>query len=117
MLCLMGLALGIVAVAFAVAHFVKLRRTTSEVHQPTDLGVTLSVLPSRTAVITLELGGDPCSAAVASLVEHAVKEAFAFETVDALEVRDRDGHLLDRRSRGDARPAKDAARPPTSSAV
>ena len=67
--------------------------------RPSDVGVTLSVLRCRTAVVRLDLGADPASAAIAPLVEHAVREAFAFEAVDVVEVRGPDGQLLDRRSR------------------
>ena len=67
--------------------------------QTSEVGVTLSVLPGRTAVVRLDLGADPASAAIAPLVEHAVREAFLFETVDVVEVRGPDGQLLDRRSR------------------
>jgi hypothetical protein len=63
------------------------------------VGVTLSVLRCRTAVVRLDLGADPASAAVSPLVEHAVHEAFFFESVDFVEVRGPDGELLDRRSR------------------
>jgi hypothetical protein len=99
MLWLMVLAVWIVAVALVVARLVALRRSTSEVHLAVAVGVTLSVLPSRTAVVTLEPGADAYSAPVASLVEHAVNEAFAIETVNAVEVRSSDGQLLDRRCR------------------
>lgn len=57
------------------------------------------MLRCRTAVVRLDLGADPASAAVSPLVEHAVHEAFRFETVDFVEVRGPDGQLLDGRSR------------------
>jgi len=109
MLWLMILAIWTVAVALIVARFVDARGTNSDVHLPSDVGVTLSVLPNRTAVVTLELGTDACAASVAPLVELAVKEALAFTTVDVVEVRYRDGQLIDRRSRGDELLARNTA--------
>ena len=109
MLWLMVLAIWTVAVALIVARVLDARRITSEVDLPSDVGVTLSVLPNRTAVVTLERGADASSASIAPLVEQAVNEALAFATVDAVEVRSRDGQLLDRRRRSDELLAKDAA--------
>ena len=99
MLWLVVLALSTVALVFA--RIVHLRRRTSEFNMPWDAAVTLSVLPTRTAVVMIDLGADASSAAVAPLVEHAVNDAFALETVDVVEVRSPDGHVLDRRCRAD----------------
>ena len=87
------------AAVMLIAVCVLRRGFKPEAHRPSGVGVTLSVLPSRTAVVMLDLGADPASAAVAPLVEHAVRDAFVFEAVDVVEVRGRDGQLLDRRSR------------------
>jgi hypothetical protein len=77
--------------------------------------VTLSVLPGGTAVVTLELGADASSASIAPLVEHVVDEALAFETVDIVEIRSRDGQLIDRRRRGNKALVREAARRPSPS--
>ena len=90
-----------VAVAVVIARLVAVRRSRFKPRLPTEVGVTLSVLPSRTAVVMLDLGADASSAAVAPLVEQAVSEALAFKSVDVVEVRARDGQLLDRRCRDD----------------
>jgi hypothetical protein len=100
MVWLVPFAVAAAAVALIVASVLR-RRFKPEAHQPWDVGVTLSVLPSRTAVVMLDLGADPASAEVAPLVEHAVREAFMFEAVDVVEVRGRDGQLLDRPCRED----------------
>lgn len=82
-----------------IAACVLRRGFKPEAHRPWDVGVTLSVLPPRTAVVMLDIGADPASPEVAPLVEHAVREAFMFEAVDVVEVRGSDGQLLDRRCR------------------
>jgi len=66
---------------------------------PQAPGVLLSVLPDRTAVVTLAVTSDASSAAVALLVDEAVRDAFALGGVDDVEVRRSDGQLLDRRRR------------------
>ena len=85
----MALAIWMIAVALVVVPvvYVHVRRL------PADVGVTLSVLPGRTAVVSLDQGADP------ALLEQAVTEALTFGTVDVVEIRHRDGQLLDRRSR------------------
>ena len=86
-------------VALIVASVLRGRGFKPGTHRHRDVGVTLSVLPSRMAVVMLDLGADPASAEVGPLVEHAVREAFAFKAVAVVEVRGRDGQLLDRRRR------------------
>jgi hypothetical protein len=66
---------------------------------PDDISVTLSVLPTRTAVVMVDVGAGPGSADVAGLVDHAVRDAFVFDAVDVVEVRRRTGELLERRRR------------------
>ena len=63
---------------------------------PQAPGVLLSVLPDRTALVTLDVKSDASSAAVAQLVDEAVQHAFALASVDDVEVRRSDGALLDR---------------------
>lgn len=64
-----------------------------------EMSVTLSVLPTRTAVVVLGGGADAPSAEVATLVECAVCDAFVFDAVDVVEVRHPNGELLERRRR------------------
>jgi microcompartment protein CcmK/EutM len=64
-----------------------------------EVAVTLSVVAGRTAVVVLEGGSAAGSAAGATLVERAVRDAFVLEAVDVVEVRRPDGALLDRRHR------------------
>lgn len=90
----------VVAVAaFMTVRIMQRRRPGSGRPVRSDTQVTLSVLPSRTAVVMLERGVDAPSAALNRLVEHAVREAFVFRSVDIVEVRKPDGQLLDRRRR------------------
>jgi hypothetical protein len=63
------------------------------------MSVTLSVLPSRTAVVVLDADSEIPSRALDRLVNRAVRDAFVFEAVDAVEVRRRTGELLFRRHR------------------
>ena len=86
-------------VALIVASVLRGRGFNSGTDRPRHVGVTLSVLPSRTAVVMLDLGADSASGEVGPLVEHAVREAFTFKAVNVVEVRDSDGQLLDRRRR------------------
>jgi len=61
-------------------------------------GVTLAVLPGRSAVVTVDAEPQR-SPGVACLVDQAVRDAFAFDGVDDVEVRRADGELLERRRR------------------
>jgi hypothetical protein len=72
------------------------RRTSQPRHEPS---VTLSVLPGGRAVVTLDAEGDESATALAHLVDPAVGDAFALASVETVEVRRRDGTLVDRRSR------------------
>jgi hypothetical protein len=63
-----------------------------------DPSVTLSVLPRRRAVVTLDAEPDR-SPAAADLVDQAVRDAFTLDGVDDVEVRRADGELLERRLR------------------
>ena len=67
---------------------------------PEVMSVTLSVLPTRTAVVVVDVGPGPRPADLAGLVDHAVRDAFVFDAVDVVEVRRRTGELLERRRRG-----------------
>ena len=67
---------------------------------PDEISVRLSVLPTRTAVVMVDVAPHACSADVAGLVDHAVRDAFAFDAVDVVEVRRRNGELLECRRRG-----------------
>jgi hypothetical protein len=60
-------------------------------------GVTLAMLPGRRAVVTLQAEGGRVSPA--DLVDLAVREAFRFDGVGAVEVRRADGALIERRLR------------------
>jgi len=91
------------AVVLVVARLLSARRCADRKdHSPEEIVVTLSVLPTRTAVVMVGADADPSSAAVAPLVEHAAREALSFATVDVVEVRRRDGQLLERRRRDHA---------------
>lgn len=87
-------------VALIITRLVQPRRLDSGAHLPPEISVTLSVLSTRTAVVVVDAGVDPPSAAVASLVEHAVRDAFAIGAVDVVEVRGGNGELLEQRRRG-----------------
>ncbi|MCA1842595.1 MAG: hypothetical protein LC792_05285 [Actinobacteria bacterium] len=76
------------------------RRRGRDAQVPSEMSVTLSVLPTRTAVVVLDVGADAASTTLAGLVDHAVHDAFVFDAVDVVEVRRRNGELLERRSRG-----------------
>jgi hypothetical protein len=58
--------------------------------------VLLSVRPDRTAVVTLGVKSGTSSAAVARLVDEAVRDALALAGVDTVVVRRSDGELLGR---------------------
>jgi hypothetical protein len=66
------------------------------------MSVRLSVLPTRTALVVLDAEPDAPSAAVAGLVEEAVRDALVIDAVDVVEVRHRNGELLERRRRSGA---------------
>jgi hypothetical protein len=84
----------------AVVRSFRRRRRRSAAGTPrTGMSVTLSVLPTRTAMVVLDVGADAPSSALNRLVEHAVRDAFVFSAVDVVEVRLRSGELLERRSR------------------
>ncbi len=68
---------------------------------PPAPGVLLSVLPDRTALVTVDVTCDPSSPAVAELVNEAVRHAFTLARVNNVEVRRSDGELLDRPVRQD----------------
>ena len=61
--------------------------------------VVLSVRPDRTAVVTLGVNSDASSAAVAQLVDAAVRHALTLANVDHIEIRRSNGNLVDRRRR------------------
>jgi hypothetical protein len=86
--------------AFAGGRAVRRRRRAAPVPPAPGMSVTLSVLPTRTAIVVLDVGADARSAAVSRLVEHAVRDAFVFDAVEVVEVRRRDGELVERRRRG-----------------
>jgi len=106
-----------IAVLTAVAPLVVIRvlhrrRLDRPAHRPPGMSVTLSVLPSRTAVVVLGAESDTSSRALDRLVDRAVRDAFVFEAVDVVEVRRRNGEFLYRRhrdhgaSRGSADPLR-----------
>lgn len=92
--------IGLAAAAVAVVRLVSVRRLETGRPLPPEMSVTLSVLPSRTAVVMLDAGPDAPASAVAGLVDQAVRDAFVLDAVDVVEVRRRDGELVERRSRG-----------------
>lgn len=73
-----------------------------------DVAVTLSVLPTRIALVAIDLDGAEFPPTLNRLVEHAVREAFVFSAVDVVEVRRRDGSLIERRHRVDGAPRRAA---------
>jgi len=93
--------IGLAAAAVAVVRLVSGRRLEPGPSLPPEMSVTLSVLPSRTAVVMLDAGPDAPPTAVAGLVDQAVRDAFVLDAVDVVEVRRRNGELVERRSRGD----------------
>lgn len=84
--------------ALALTRALRARRGHRTDQQGMDPGVTLSVLPGRLAIVTLDAEPDR-SAAAAHLVDQAVRDAFTLEGVDEVEVRRTDGELLERRLR------------------
>jgi hypothetical protein len=67
--------------------------------QPGDeSGVTLSVLPGRRAVVTIDAEPER-SPGAAQLLDQAVRDAFTFDGVDGVEVRGADGEFLELRLR------------------
>ena len=61
-------------------------------------GVTLAVLPGRTALVTVDAEPER-SPGAAYLVDQAIQDAFTFDGVDSVEVRRVDGELLEQRLR------------------
>jgi Ethanolamine utilization protein EutJ (predicted chaperonin) len=92
-------AVSAAVVGFIVTRAVHGRRLDSVAHPAPEMSVRLSVLPTRTAVVVLDVGVDAPPAAVARLVEHAVRDAFVFDAVDIVEVRRGNGELLEQRRR------------------
>jgi hypothetical protein len=93
-------AFAVLAVVLAITSTRTLRglrrhRTDQRAKEP---GVTLSVLPGRWAVVTLDVERDRSSAA-AHLVDQAVRDAFTLDGIGSVEVRRADGELLERRLR------------------
>ena len=93
-------AIAVLAVVLAITSTRTLRglrrhRTDQPGKEP---GVTLSVLPGRRAVVTLDAERDRSSAA-AHLVDQAVRDAFTLDGIGSVEVRRADGELLERRLR------------------
>ena len=84
--------------ALALTRALRARRGHRTDQPGMDPGVTLSVLPGRLAVVTLDAERDR-SAEAAHLVEQAVRDAFTLDGVDDVEVRRTDGELLERRLR------------------
>ncbi len=81
------------------------------VQAPPEPSVVLSVLPDRTALVTVDVKSDAFSPTVAWLVDEAVRHAFTLR-VDNVEVRRSDGKLLDRPRRPKlARPGPTADAP------
>jgi len=99
---------GVVGIALltgmVILAMTRIRLRPANIDQaPQASSVLLSVRPDRTAVVTLNVKSDPSSAAVAWLVDEAVRDAFDLG-VDGVEVRRSDGKLLDRPRRPNARP-------------
>lgn len=84
--------------AILTLTMVRARRHQSNLidQEPQALGVLLSVLPGRTALVTLDVESDASSVAVTQLLDEAVQHAFALASVDEVVVRRSDGELLDR---------------------
>jgi hypothetical protein len=94
---LVVIALPLTALAFILVGAAQARRVVPDA--PPAMSVTLSVLPTRTAVVVLDVETAAPSADLAGLVEHAVRDAFRFHAVNAVEVRRRNGEVLERRLR------------------
>ena len=87
-----------VVLGLAFTRALRDRRAARTDHSGDGPSVTLSVLPGRKAVVTVE--ADPArSPGAAHLVDQAVRDAFAFDGVDGVEVRSAHGELLERRLR------------------
>jgi hypothetical protein len=78
---------------------------------PPTSRVLLSVLPDRTALVTVDVKCDASSPAVAELVNEAVRHAFTLASVDNVEVRRSDGELLGRPGRQDGAALSRIGRP------
>jgi hypothetical protein len=93
-------------VAVLIVTIIRVRRHQRNLidQGPRAPGVLLSVLPDRTALVTLDVKSDASSPTVAPLVDEAVQHAFALASVDEVEVRRSDGELLCRLSRPEPRP-------------
>jgi hypothetical protein len=66
------------AAAFVLTRAVRPRRSGAGAPPPAAMSVTLSVLPTGTAVVVLDVETEAPSAALSRLVEHAVRDAFLF---------------------------------------
>lgn len=92
--------------AVVTVTMIRARRHHSDLigQEPQPPGVLLSVLPGRTALVTLDVNSDASSAAVTQLLDEAVQHAFALASVDEVVVRRSDGELLDRLRRPEPTP-------------
>ena len=95
---IVAIALLAAVLALALAHAFRGQRRHAADQPGTEPAVTLSVLPGRRAVVTVDAKGDH-SSGTAHLVDHAVRHAFTLDGIDSVEVRQADGELLERRLR------------------
>jgi hypothetical protein len=95
---IVALALLAAVLALALTHALRGQREHAADQPGEEPAVTLSVLPGRRAVVTLDAKGDR-SSGTAHLVDHAARHAFTLDGIDVVEVRRADGELLERRLR------------------
>ena len=95
---IVAIALLAAVLALALTHGLRGQRGHAADQPGQEPAVTLSVLPGRRAVVTVDAKGDR-SAGTAHLVDHAVRHAFTLDGIDGVEVRQADGELLERRLR------------------
>jgi len=95
---IVAIALLTAVLAIALIHALRGQREHAAGQPGEEPAVTLSVLPGRRAVVTLDANGDR-SSETAQLVNHAAREAFTLNGIDVVEVRRANGELLERRLR------------------
>ena len=95
---IVAIALLTAVLALALTHVLRGQREHAGDQPGEEPAVTLSVLPGRRAVVTLDAKGDR-SSGTAHLVDHAARHAFTLDGIDVVEVRRADGELLERRLR------------------
>jgi len=95
---IVAFALLAAVLALVLTHALRSQRGHATDQPGQEPTVTLSVLPGRSAVVTVDANGER-PAGTAYLVDQAVCHAFTLDGIDVVEVRQPDGELLERRLR------------------